>query len=79
MKDTCAKFRCEAECLPHMAFCYDHVPRYEIPPHDEIECPACGRTGPHGTIHDDMYYCIDDECGEMFDPRRTGYLESIRP
>ncbi len=76
--DECASFQCEADTLPHMAHCYEHVARYEIPPYDEIECPACGKTGGHGTLSDNMYYCRDDDCGELFDPRRTEYLESLR-
>ena len=78
MTDTCAKYGCEVAPLPHMAHCYDHVARYEIPPHEELECPACGRTGPHGTLSDDRYYCKTDDCGETFDPRRTEYLEDLR-
>lgn len=65
---TCAEWRCDDDTLPHMEFCYDHVPRYEIPPHDELECPNCGATGPHGTLSDSTYYC--KECDELFDPRR---------
>lgn len=71
----CATYGCGAAPLPHMSHCYEHVARYEIPPHDEIECPSCGRTGPHGTLSDDRYYCLDDGCGEVFDPRRTEYLD----
>ena len=71
---TCATWRCTAECLPHMQSCFEHVPRYEIPPYDTIECPACGKIGDHGTLSDSMYYCGDEACRELFDPRRTDYL-----
>lgn len=78
MSDTnkeCTTFECTADRLPHMVHCYEHVPRYEIPPYDEIECPHCGATGGHGTLSDSRYYCGNDSCGELFDPRRTDYLE----
>lgn len=78
MSDTnkvCTTFECTADRLPHMVHCYEHVPRYEIPPYDEIECPHCSATGGHGTLSDDRYYCGNDSCGELFDPRRTDYLE----
>ncbi len=76
--EQCATWGCEAEPLPHMASCYEHVAPYEIPPYDEIECPECGKTGGHGTIHDDLYYCKNDDCGASFDPRRTDYLRTLR-
>jgi len=65
----CAKWRCDSQTLPRMALCHTHTPRYEIPPHSELECPACGH-GEIGTIHDSLYYCRRDECGELLDPRR---------
>lgn len=68
----CAAWRCESERLPNVSFCHAHLPRYEIPPHDELECPECGETGQHGTIHDGLYYCREDDCGGFFDPRRFG-------
>jgi len=72
----CVTYRCNAERLPHVSFCYEHVPRYEIP--NGVSCPECGSTD-YGTIHDDMYYCRNEsECGELFDPRRTDYLERLR-
>lgn len=76
--DQCAMWQCKAGTLPHMPHCYAHVPRYEIPPYEEIECPECGKTGGHGTLSDSMYYCRDDDCKELFDPRRLDYLRKLR-
>lgn len=67
-RHECAVWTCGDSPLPHMTTCYDHTSRYEIPDHEDIQCPDCGNTGNHGTIHDSLYYCR--ECGEHFDPRR---------
>jgi len=72
----CCTYDCDTPHLPHVSFCYEHIPRYTIPPYDEIECPDCGAVGGHGTIHDDMYYC--NECDGVFDPRDTRYLDKQR-
>lgn len=68
----CAVWRCENGRKEGHEFCEDHPPlvSHGLEP-NTAECPECGELGA-GTIHDDLWYCLDEYgfvgCGALFDP-----------
>jgi len=72
MTDVCALFQCDNQTYKDYAYCIEHPPlvHHGLTPNETV-CPDCGEKG-MGTIHDDMWYCLDDYgfdgCGELHAP-----------
>jgi hypothetical protein len=79
MSNTCALWKCDNPRKDGFAYCEDHPPLVDhgLAPNETV-CPKCGKKG-MGTIHDDLWYCLDDNgyngCGELWDPYKLADVE----
>jgi hypothetical protein len=79
MSEKCARWKCDNNRKGDHATCEEHPPLVDHGLNaNETVCPECGEEG-MGTIHDDMWYCLDDYgydgCGELHDPYQLADVE----
>jgi len=82
MSEVCCKHGCSNKRYNNTAFCIEHPPLVDhgLTPNETV-CPKCENEG-MGTIHDDLWYCLDDYgytgCGEIYDPYELSDVDKER-